>query len=294
MKTISLYRGDKAKEKILSSYDKLLGAWKVPTETIDLPTSYGMTRVNAAGDKSLPPLVLLHGVGDDSALMWIYNAGELCKHMRLYAVDTLGGPGRSIPGEGYNESFDDAKWLDEVLAGLGIDCAAIAGVSHGGYLAQMYAIERPSKVSKIACLAASAPVGKGSPMKTMMKIFLPEAAFPTKGNIIKLLKKLTGEHSEAFTGNELIVEHFTALLKGYNNMAMRYHKVNAYDESKVTAIKDKALYLAGDVDPFMTLGGKDALLRLGMNAKFYPNAGHGLNHELPEEINKALVEWFVG
>lgn len=293
MKSIGLYRGEKAKARILDSYDRLLDNWGVPVESIDLQTRYGATRVNAAGDKALPPLILLHGVGDDSALMWIYNARELSRNMRLYAVDTLGGPGRSIPNESYNEGYDDALWLDDVLEGLNIDCADIAGVSHGGYLAQMYAVERPGKVSKIACLAASVPVGKGSPMKTMMKIFLPEAAFPTKRNIVKLLKKLTGEHSEAFTENELILEHFTALLKGYNNMAMRYHKTTAFDESRITALRDKALYLAGDADPFMTLGGKDALLRLGMNARFYANAGHGLNHELPDEINGELARWFA-
>jgi hypothetical protein len=35
-------------------------------------------------------------------------------------------------------------------------------------------------------------------MKNMMKIFLPEALFPTKRNVRKLLVKLSGDHVEVF------------------------------------------------------------------------------------------------
>lgn len=249
--------------------------------------------MNIAGDESLPPLLLFHGVGDDSALMWVYNAKALSQKMRLYAVDTLGGPGRSVPNAGYDRDFDDEAWLIGLMDQLGLDQANVAGVSHGGYLAQLLAMRRPDRVRRIACLAAATPTGKGSPMKTMLKIFMPEAAFPTKRNTTKLLTKLSGENAAAFTQIPLILDHFTALLRGYNNMAMGYHKVLCFEEAQITAIRDKALYLAGDRDPFMLYGGKQAIQKLGMNARFYPSAGHGLNHELPDVIDQALIDWFL-
>lgn len=287
-----IFRSKRQQRRAWESYGALLDEWGVPVETLDIPTRYGTTRVNAAGEGSLPPLVLLHGVGDDSALMWVYNARELSGKMRLYAVDTIGGPGMSVPNGGYDAAFDDKLWLDDVLDGLGLAQTDIAGVSHGGYLAQMYAIERPERVGKIACLAASVPVGKGNPMKTMMKIFMPEAAFPTRTGVVRLLKKLSGENFEAFTGDPNIMEHFTALLRGYNNMAMRWHKVVPYSPEQVQALGPRALYIAGDRDPFMAYGGKDALQKLGMRCVFYPTAGHGINHELPGEVDKKLMEWF--
>ena len=68
--------------------------------------------------------------------MWIYNAQELSRHFHLYAIDTLGGPGKSVPNGNYNKEFDDIRWIDETLDRLSNGKAFFAGVSHGGYLVQ--------------------------------------------------------------------------------------------------------------------------------------------------------------
>jgi pimeloyl-ACP methyl ester carboxylesterase len=113
----------------------------------------------------MSPVLLFHGVGDDSALMRIYNAVALSHHFRLYAVDTIGRPGKSVPNKAYNKGFDDAVWIDEVMDGLRLSKANIAGVSHGAYLAQYYTLARPDRVGKVICMAGSVPVaGQGSPL----------------------------------------------------------------------------------------------------------------------------------
>lgn len=71
---------------------------------------------------------------------------------------------------------------------------------------------------------------------------------------------------------------------------MRFHKVRVFTDSEVDSIREKILYLAGEEDPFQKLGGKEALLSYHMNTVFYPDAGHGLNHELAEEINQKILE----
>ena len=75
-------------------------------------------------------------------------------------------------------------------------------------------------------------------------------------------------------------------------MAMRFHKIECFNNEQVEAIKNKALYLAGETDPFMILGGKDALLRYKMNVRFFPDVGHAINHEISGEINRILIEYF--
>jgi pimeloyl-ACP methyl ester carboxylesterase len=45
-----------------------------------------------------------------------------------------------------------AVWLDEVLAGLGVERAALVGISLGGWLALDYATRRPGRVSALALL----------------------------------------------------------------------------------------------------------------------------------------------
>ena len=288
---MKVFKSTKAQKNVLDTYDKLLKMWNVNFEETDIPTTYGATHVITCGDKNSPPLILFHGVGDNSALMWVYNARELAKHFWVMAIDTIGGPGKSQPNNNYNKEFDDIRWIDEVLAGLVQDKVFIAGVSNGAYLAQLYGIHRPERVLKLICLAGTVPIGGGSPIKTMMKIFLPEALFPTKKNTEKLLKKLSGKNSGVLTGNPIIMEHYRWLLKGFNNMAMRFHQITSFDDRQVNTIREKTLYLAGDDDPFMLLGGKELLLRYKMNAKFFPAAGHGINHEISDIINQQMVEY---
>lgn len=287
------YKSPNAQKNILSTYDELIRQWGVETTPTDVPTRYGSTHVHIFGKPDGAPLVLFHGVGDDSALMWVYNAKALAEHFCLYAIDTLGGPGKSVPNESYNKSFDDGIWLDEVFEGLHLDRVYVAGVSHGGYLAQYYTLIRPERIIKAVSMASTIPAGEsGSPMKTMIKIFFPEALFPTTKNVEKLLKKLTGKNSAAFTENPLILEHFTYLLRGYNNMAMGNHKILSFSDEQIDSIRDKVLYLIGEADPFSQLGGKALIEKYHMNARFFKEVGHGINHEIADEINRSLIDYF--
>lgn len=290
---MKVYRSRKMQQEIIRTYNRLVRQWDVVVEEMDIATPYGMTHIIACGNKDNPPLVLFHGVGDDAALMWIYNAKYLSLYYRVYAVDTIGGPGKSVPGELYNKDFDDVLWIDKILEGLSIEQTFLAGVSHGGYLVQVYALSRPERVIKGISISGALSVGNnGSPMTTMMKIFLPEALFPTKKNVKKLIEKLCGENSAVFTENSDIMEHYTYLLKGFNNMAMGYHKVHTFTGKEVDIIRDKVEFLVGLEDPFEKLGGADAIQENCMCVTFYENAGHGLNHERADEINRKMVEIF--
>lgn len=290
---MKVYKNEKAKQQIHNTYDKLLALWNTDFEEMDIPTYAGATHIITCGKEENPPLILFHGVGDDSALMWLYNAEYLAQYFRVYAVDTIGGPGKSCPNEHYNKDYDDVKWIDEVLSALGLEQVYVAGQSNGTYLTQLYAANRPDTVRKAVCLAGSVPVGDFGSMKIMMKIFLPEALFPTRKNAIKLLKKLCGKNHAAFTDHPIVLEHFHALLKGFNNMAMQYHRIIHLTDGQIDSIRDKALYLVGESDPFAALGGKASLLQYKMNAQFFPDAGHGINHEIADTINRLLVEYLL-
>ncbi|MEV4368880.1 alpha/beta fold hydrolase [Nonomuraea sp. NPDC049637] len=135
-----------------SAYDAVLERWPVPVEPIDLPSAYGTTRVNACGPADGPPLVLLHG-GGTTAAMWYANvAAFACRH-RVYAVDRIGEPGRSVRGERRLRTVGDLLgWLDGVLDGLGIDGAAVCGHSYGGWIALTYALHAPRRVERLVLL----------------------------------------------------------------------------------------------------------------------------------------------
>ena len=296
-----VYKNAKAGKMIRESYDALLEMWGTEITERDIAGRYGITHIIETGDNDKPPLVLFHGVGDDSALMWIYNAKELSKHFHIFAVDTIGGPGKSVPGTGYDRSFDDEIWIDEILDDLGLDKVFMAGVSNGAYLTQMYTIKRPERVIRGISMAG-VPVktsgnSKMAAMKAMMKVFLPEALFPTDKNVMKLIRKMTGTNYSAFTDNETVFLHFKQLMTGFNRSAMMNHKVIGFSEEEILSVKDKLLCIVGKKDPFIMLGGsqlEEELRRYSIRVQFMEDAGHGINHERADEVNRLIVEFFDG
>lgn len=287
---MKVYRSKRAGREIHTTYDTLLSQWGIPVQEMDLSSPYGTTHVITAGDPAAEPMVLFHGVGDDSALMWYYNARALATRYRLYAVDTLGGPGKSVPGAGYAKGFDDAAWIDTILDGLGIDAAMLVGTSHGAYLAQYYGALRPHRVPRIICLAGSLPVGDESPMKTMMKIFFPEAMFPTERNTVRLLRKLMGTNTGPMLDNPTIMRHYRWLLRGFSPMSMQHHAIQGLTGAQIDLLRAKTLYLVGEEDLFQKLGGADVLKQYGMTQRRFAGVGHAINHEIAEEINRILLE----
>ncbi|MBB4913217.1 alpha/beta fold hydrolase [Streptosporangium saharense] len=136
----------------LSAYDAVLARWPVRVEPIDLPSMYGTTRVNACGPVDGPPLVLLHG-GGTTAAMWFANVAEFAHRHRVYAVDRIGEPGRSVRGgRPPRDVHDLLGWLDGVLDGLGVENAAVCGHSYGAWIALTYGLHAPRRVRRLVLL----------------------------------------------------------------------------------------------------------------------------------------------
>ena len=56
---------------------------------------------------------------------------------------------------------------------------------------------------------------------------------------IKLIKKLTGKNNAVFTDNIIVMEHYQWLLKGFNNMAMRFHKLEIFNNEQLVDRNNK-------------------------------------------------------
>jgi pimeloyl-ACP methyl ester carboxylesterase len=293
---VKRFKSKTGEKLLLESYDNLLKLWGVHIEEKDVDTRYGKTHIILVGDTAKHPLLLFHGVGDNSALMWIYNARELSGHFYIIAVDTMGGPGKSEPGENYNKSFDHVLWIDDILDILYIDRLSIAGVSNGAWLAQCYTAKRPDRVNRVVCMAGSVSVqSKSNTLLKMMKVFLPEALFPTQKNIHRLIKKLCGPNHKAFTGNDKLMQHWFYLLKYFNTMSMAFHKVFPLNQQEIDILREKALFLIGNFDRLVFNDRAiDALKENNLKFKIINDAGHGINHEQPTEINKEIAAFISG
>ena len=290
---MKIFKSEAGRQQVWESYDQLVKQWGVEVEESDLETSFGSTHIIRAGSRDLPPLLLFHGVGDNSALMWVYNARELAEHFHLIAVDTIGGPGKSLPNERYKrQGMDHTLWFGELLDGLGVEQAYAAGVSMGCLLVQILMVAWPGRIKGIVGMAGlpSLQSVKSHPLRSMT-VFLPEALFPTEKNIRKLLLKLSGSNSSVFTENELIMRHYGQLLRHFNKMAMTKHPQKRFTAEEGAIFTDRAVFLVGDKDKIAYFPGCGQVLEaLGIPHEILPDTGHGINHEQADWVNQSIIK----
>lgn len=103
-----------------------------------------------------PPLVLLHGVGDN-ALDWQWVIPELASTHCVYAPDLPGSGGSAKPATDYSPAYF-ARFVAEFLDALGVSRTAVVGNSLGGLVGLHLALSHPERVTAL-CLVASAGLG---------------------------------------------------------------------------------------------------------------------------------------
>jgi pimeloyl-ACP methyl ester carboxylesterase len=157
---IGEFKNARSEERYLAAYDEIAVGWPVPVRDLDIGTRYGPTRVRASGAAG-PPIVLLPGLMGTS-LSWYPHVAELAEQHRVFAVDTLGEPGRSRQTRPMPTAAECADWLADVLDGLGPGKFLLAGVSRGGWLALTLAARTPGRIAGVVAFEPPgfAPIGR--------------------------------------------------------------------------------------------------------------------------------------
>ncbi len=104
-----------------------------------------------------PPLVLLHGVGDN-ALDWQWVLPNLAHSHHVYALDLPGSGGSVKPNADYSPAFF-TQFLSAFLDALEVERAAVVGNSLGGLVGLRLALSEPERVTALG-LVASAGLGR--------------------------------------------------------------------------------------------------------------------------------------
>ena len=110
------------------------------------------TRYLAAGGG--PPLVLLHGIGDN-ALDWRWIMPALARTHRVYAPDLPGSGGSAKREEDDYSPASFERFLAAFLDALGIERAAVVGNSLGGLAGLRLALADPERVTALGLLAGA-------------------------------------------------------------------------------------------------------------------------------------------
>jgi pimeloyl-ACP methyl ester carboxylesterase len=287
--SVGHFVSEDARGKFLEAYDRAMELWPSPRRELDIETSYGTVHVHHYGPSEGEPVVLLHGhAGHPSN--WYPQIAALGEHHPVYAIDTLDDPGRSVQRAVAAGSEENAAWLGEVLAGLGLERVHLVGVSYGGWLALNQAIRAPERLASIV------PMDPGGIEKVPARFYVhmigglfgmlaPRSLRPAVGRL--LANPALGAPREMIAPLML---------------AMRSYKPNTrpparpFTDEELGAIRVPTLVLVGK---------RSALLRPrqvvervtaqipGVRAEILERAGHGLNLERPEAVNERLLG-FIG
>jgi pimeloyl-ACP methyl ester carboxylesterase len=118
--------------------------------------------------------VLLHGYMA-TLTMWAPNIADFSEQYRVYALDVMGQPGKSIPGEPIRTAADYVEWLNATFDALELGPILLVGMSYGGWLALTYASARPQRVQKLALLSPGGllPMAKQFSVRAMLMTLFP-------------------------------------------------------------------------------------------------------------------------
>lgn len=165
MGKVSIYKSEKGKSEILNLYDKQLSRLKIAYRDKWISTSFGQTHLVETGNLDGIPLLVFHG-GNATTAYNLLTCDFLFKDFHIYAVDSIGHPGKSAEVSLSHINYDYGKWVSDVIDGLGFSKIACFGGSFGaGIIAKAMCVV-PEKID-IAVLYVPSGIKNALSVKNM-------------------------------------------------------------------------------------------------------------------------------
>ena len=176
-----------------------------------------------------PPLVLLHGAGDNS-LDWRSVMPTLAATHRVYAPDLPGSPDSAKPAADYSPAYFK-RFVASFIDYLNIGRATYVGNSLGGLIALRLALSEPARVAALV-LVDSAGLGHAiNPAFTSVNVpGLSEAAIP-------FWRTSIGAYQRALGRTALLFAHPTSVPREWLAEQCRLALSPGYLEAHLTALR---------------------------------------------------------
>ena len=182
----SIYRSPGGEAELAALYEEALARLGPGCETRLMVTSLGETHVILAGPEDAPPLVVLPGGNflNPMCLSWFLPLAET---FRIHAPDIIGQPGRSAQTRPSAKGDGHARWLVDVLDGLGLGRVPLVGISYGAGLILRLAGLAPERIDK-AVLVSPAGIALGPIWPMIKETALPALLYRASPNQKRLLR----------------------------------------------------------------------------------------------------------
>ena len=286
-RNVGHFKGEQARTHYQSIYDAAMAGLPAGEPT-DVPTSFGTVRAyRFDGASAGPPVMLLPG-RNASTPMWRVNIPALLEHRSVIGIDLLGEAGMSVQDKPITGPDDEAQWLDDTLAGLGLDRVHLMGVSIGGWTAVNYAVRRPGRASSLALL---------DPVFTFAPVPL-KAMVISAGMFLPLPDKLQGKVFSWIAGGADVdaSESETALISaGSTDYALHKAMPKLFTDEQLRSL---------DIPVLALIAGRSVMLDAARAAarardlvprgqvELWADASHAINGEYPAEIAETAAAFW--
>lgn len=295
----SPFRTPRGEADYMAAYEASMQLWTVPYETVDLQSRFGSTHVVTCGPSNAEPLVLLHCFAT-SLTCWAYNVAPLSHNYRVYALDMMGQPGKSIPDQPIQNRDELADWLTDSLDQLGIRRTDLIGYSFGAFTGLNYAMHAPSRLNKLVLLS---PAGGLVPLWRQFYIRgIVSTVFPSLSQV--LAKRLWFEWMfyQPNLNDERTRRIFDKLLAQFALGQRHFRSAGgvlpiAYKDEELRSVRTPTLVLIGQqeslLDPVAAVGRAKQLLA-NVQAELIPQASHDLPISRAETVNERVLAFLRG
>lgn len=283
---MTIYKSVAGKEKILKLYDEQLGRLSAAYSDKWISTSFGETHLIETGNLTGIPLLVFHG-GNATTAYNLLACGFLMKDFHIYAVDTIGHPGKSAEVSLSARNYDYGNWAGEVIDAIGYESICCFGGSFGGGILAKAMCAAPEKVKR-AVLYVPAGI-KNAPAINSMSMMFPMIMYWITHKD-KWLKK-------CMLPMAVIEENITDDIYETAKLSINYSKVKAgmpgnVAEKDMKKCKAPTLVMAGERDClFPAKGVLPRAEQIIENVTTYLLEGRGHMSSLTEQEKQMITEF---
>ena len=110
-----------------------------------------------------------------TSVMWAPNIADFTNDYRVYAIDIMGQPSKSVPDQPIRNATDYVAWLTATLDGLGLGRISLLGMSFGGWVALRYAVAASDRVRHLVLLSPGGllSIVRQFGLRAMLMVFFP-------------------------------------------------------------------------------------------------------------------------
>ncbi len=289
----SAFKNPQGEALYMAAYEAAMRLWTVPYEAMDIPSRFGSTHLVVSGPEDAPPLVLLHGASA-SLTMWAFNVPELSQDYRVYALDVMGQPSKSVPDQTISKREDLVEWLTAILDALRIGQTHLVGMSDGGWIALNYAMSMPNRLRKLVVLSPAGgflPIKKQFFIRAMLATYLPGRFWMNS-----FIRWMTYKESVPNENNRRMFHCMVdQMYLGVKYFRMpSYIPPVAYRDEELRSIKNPTLLLIGQQEAlYDPVGAVERAKRLipSIKAELIPRANHDMACSQARTVDQKILEF---